>query len=164
MSELLSIYKFNKASKIKEWQIVNDDVMGGLSMGLIQINPQGNGIFSGHVSLENNGGFCLVRFDLDRIAVDTYSTFVIRLKGDGKKYAFRCKSGEHQRHTYSYDFKSSKEWHTIEIPFKEMEPVFRGEELKLPNYHGDYLAQIAFIIKNGIEEDFTLEIESIQLK
>ena len=52
----------------------------------------------------------------------------------------------------------------MEIPFTEMEAVFRGEELKLPNYHGDFLAQIAFIIKNGIEEDFTLEIESIYIK
>ncbi|MDP5062451.1 MAG: CIA30 family protein [Maribacter sp.] len=164
MSELKSVFEFNKKSNIKQWHIVNDDVMGGLSMGLMQINLAGNGVFSGHVSLANNGGFCLVRHDVERIPVDKYSSFVLRIKGDGKKYAFRCKSGEHQRHTYSYDFKSGKEWQTIEIPFNEMEPVFRGEELKLPNYHGDYLAQIAIIIKNGIEEDFTLEIESIHIK
>lgn len=164
MSEVKSIYKFDKNFNHKEWQIVNDGVMGGLSMGLIQLNLEGNGVFSGHVSLENNGGFCLVRHDLERIPVDAFSKFIITIKGDGKKYAFRCKSGEHQRHTYSFDFKSSKEWQTIEIPFAEMEAVFRGEELKLPNYHGDYLAQIAFIIKNGVEEDFTLEIDSIALK
>jgi NADH dehydrogenase [ubiquinone] 1 alpha subcomplex assembly factor 1 len=164
MSEVKSIYEFSKKSNPKQWQIVNDDVMGGLSMGLLQINLEGNGVFSGHVSLENNGGFCLVRHDLERMPVDSFSAFVIRFKGDGKKYAFRCKSGEHQRHTYSYDFNSGKEWKTIEIPFKDMEAVFRGEDLKLPNYHGDYLAQIAIIIKNGIEEDFTLEIESIQIK
>ncbi|MDO6472348.1 CIA30 family protein [Maribacter sp. 1_MG-2023] len=164
MSELKSVFEFNKKSNIKQWHIVNDDVMGGLSMGLMQINIQGNGVFSGHVSLDNNGGFCLVRHDVERIPVDKYSFFVLRIKGDGKKYAFRCKSGEHQRHTYSFDFKSSKEWQTIEISFAEMEAVFRGEELKLPNYHGDYLAQIAFIIKNGVEEDFKLEIDSIALK
>ena len=164
MSELKSVFEFNKKANIKQWHIVNDDVMGGLSMGLMQINIQGNGVFSGHVSLDNNGGFCLVRHDVERIPVDKYSFFVLRIKGDGKKYAFRCKSGEHQRHTYSYDFKAGKDWQTIEIPFKQMEPVFRGEELKLPNYHGDYLAQIAIIIKNGIEEDFTLEIDCIALK
>ncbi|MEP2278287.1 CIA30 family protein [Maribacter sp.] len=164
MSDVASIFKFNKKTDPKEWQVVNDGVMGGLSMGLIQVNLEGNGVFSGHVSLENNGGFCLVRHDVDRMPVDMFSSFIIKLKGDGKKYAFRCKSGEHQRHTYSYDFKSSKEWQIIEIPFKEMEPVFRGEELKLPNYHGDYLAQIAFIIKNGVNEDFKLEIDSIELK
>ncbi|SIR24657.1 CIA30 family protein [Maribacter ulvicola] len=164
MNDSKSIFEFNNKSNPKQWQVVNDDVMGGLSMGLIQINPDGNGVFSGHISLKNNGGFCLIRHDLERMPVGSFSKFVIKIKGDGKKYAFRCKSGEHQRHTYSYDFKSSKKWETIEIPFKEMEAVFRGDELKLPNYHGDYLAQIAIIIKNGVEEDFTLEIESIKIK
>ena len=130
---------------------------------VIQIDDDGNGVFSGHVSLENNGGFCLIKHDINRISVEKYSSFVIKLKGDGKKYAFRCKSGEHQRHTYSYSFKTTIDWQTIQIPFKEMEAVFRGDNLELPNYHGDFLAQIAFIIKNGVAEDFTLKIDSIKI-
>jgi len=164
MSEMVTLFEFSKKSNPKEWQIVNDEVMGGHSMGLLQINNDGKGIFSGHVSLENNGGFCLVRHDLERINVEAYSTFVIRLKGDGKKYAFRCKSGVHQRHSYSYTFSADKEWKTIEIPFAKMEALYRGDDIKLPNYHGDFLAQIAFIIKNNKEEDFTLAIESIKIK
>ncbi|SDS18471.1 Complex I intermediate-associated protein 30 (CIA30) [Maribacter dokdonensis] len=163
MREEVTIFDFNKTSNRKQWDLVNDEVMGGISMGLLQIDDDGNGVFSGHVSLENNGGFCLIKHDINRISVEKYSSFVIKLKGDGKNYAFRCKSGEHQRHTYSYSFKTTKDWQTIQIPFKEMEAVFRGDNLELPNYHGDFLAQIAFIIKNGVAEDFTLKIDSIKI-
>ncbi|MDF4222735.1 CIA30 family protein [Maribacter sp. M208] len=164
MSEIKTLYKFDENFHLKDWQIVNDDVMGGLSMGLIQVNKEGFGVFSGHVSLENNGGFCMVRRNVERMHVNVYTKFLLSVKGDGKRYAFRCKSGEHQRHTYSYEFTSTKDWTTIEIPFKDMQAVFRGEELNLPNYHGDYLTQIAIIIKNGIEEDFVLEIDKIEIK
>ena len=164
MTEAKTIYTFSQSSKIDEWKIVNDEVMGGLSMGLIQKNSEGNGVFSGHVSLDNNGGFCLVRHDFDRINANSYSSFEIRMKGDGKKYQFRCKSSGHQRHSYIYNFSSGKKWKTITIPFKKMEPYFRGGSLKMPNYHGDFLAQVAILVGNNKEEDFSLELDYIKLK
>ena len=164
MSGALSLFQFSEKINLDHWTIVNDEVMGGLSMALIQMNINGHGVFSGHVSLENNGGFCMVRHDLERIEVENYSSFEIRLKGDGKKYQFRCKSSDHQRHSYIYTFNSAKEWKTITIPFDKMEPYFRGDSLKMPNYHGDFLAQIAFLIGNNKEEDFSLELDYIKLK
>jgi NADH dehydrogenase [ubiquinone] 1 alpha subcomplex assembly factor 1 len=164
MTEAKTIYNFSKSSKIDEWKIVNDEVMGGMSLGIIQINSEGSGLFSGHVSLDNNGGFCLVRHDLDCIVVEDYSSFEIRIKGDGKKYQFRCKSSDHQRHSYIYNFSSGKDWKVITIPFKKMEPYFRGDSLKMPNYHGNFLAQVAILIGNNKEEDFSLELDYIKLK
>tara|TARA_R110001606_G_scaffold398587_1_gene578000 strand:- start:862 stop:1356 length:495 start_codon:yes stop_codon:yes gene_type:complete len=164
MSEAKTIYNFSKSSKIEEWKIVNDEVMGGMSMGLIQISLEGNGVFTGHVSLDNNGGFCLVRHDVERIIANGYSSFEIRMKGDGKQYQFRCKSNDHQPHSYIYNFSSGKKWKTITIPFKKMEPYFRGDSLKMPNYQGDFLAQVAILIGNNKEEDFSLELDYIKLK
>tara|TARA_R110002050_G_scaffold54711_2_gene123638 strand:+ start:2640 stop:3170 length:531 start_codon:yes stop_codon:yes gene_type:complete len=164
MTEPKSIYNFSGTSKIEEWQIVNDEVMGGMSMGLIQINSEGNGVFSGHVSLDNNGGFCLVRYDLERIKAEDYSSFEIRMKGDGKKYQFQCKSSDLQRHSYIYSFSSGKDWKIVTIPFHKMEPYFRGNSLKMSNYHGDFLSQVAILIGNNKEEDFKLEIDYINLK
>ena len=42
---------------IKNWNIVNDDVMGGISRSSLSMNDENNLIFSGYLSLENNGGF-----------------------------------------------------------------------------------------------------------
>ena len=164
MSETLTLFEFSKKSKLDHWKIVNDEVMGGLSMGLLQINQKGQGVFSGHVSLDNNGGFSLVRYDFERINVENFSSFVLRLKGDGKKYQMRCKSSDHQRHSYIYSFTSKKDWEIIDIPFNKMAPFFRGDSLQLPNFHGDFLAEIAILIGNNVEEDFCLELDYIKLK
>ena len=53
----MMIFDFDKNSKTRDWQIVDDVVMGGVSKSNITINKGGNGVFSGHVSLDNNGDF-----------------------------------------------------------------------------------------------------------
>ena len=44
-----------------QWFIVNDGVMGGLSQGGPSLSGSGTLLFSGEISLENNGGFSSIR-------------------------------------------------------------------------------------------------------
>ena len=67
-NQSMTIFNFNKTSNINNWQVVDDVVMGGLSSGTFSINQQGNGIFKGAVSLENNGGFSSVRYRFNKIS------------------------------------------------------------------------------------------------
>lgn len=164
MSEVLTLFNFSNQSKLDQWKIINDEVMGGVSSGLLQVNTEGNGIFSGHVSLDYNGGFTMAQYNLNPIEVTKYSSFVIRLKGDGKKYQFRCKSSPTQRHSYNYTFITKKTWEIIAIPFQKMSPYFRGNSLELPNYMGEHLAQVAILIGNNTEEDFSLAIDYITIE
>jgi hypothetical protein len=55
-----TIFDFNK-SNIQAWKIVDDAVMGGMSSSTFKLDPDGQGVFEGTVSLENNGGFSMVR-------------------------------------------------------------------------------------------------------
>ncbi len=48
-----------------KWRIVNDAVMGGLSSSTVSINNEGKILFSGNVSLDNNGGFASLRSPID---------------------------------------------------------------------------------------------------
>jgi hypothetical protein len=89
MTQATTIYDFNKNSKASDWTIVNDGVMGGLSYGNFAINQEGNGVFSGTISLENNGGFSSVRYRFAPLATTAKSKVVLRIKGDGKSYQFR---------------------------------------------------------------------------
>ena len=50
------IFDFNTNTNPRDWKIVDDGVMGGISKSIITLDQDGNGIFEGHVSLENNGG------------------------------------------------------------------------------------------------------------
>ncbi len=53
----LILFDFNSTTNINKWRIIDDGVMGGISSGNFKIDSDGNGVFYGTVSLENNGGF-----------------------------------------------------------------------------------------------------------
>jgi NADH dehydrogenase [ubiquinone] 1 alpha subcomplex assembly factor 1 len=130
------LFDFDVQSDLSNWAIVDDVVMGGRSQGSFQLDEEGNAVFSGRVSLENNGGFSSVRYRFRPKEVDAYSKFILRVKGDGNRYQFRAKSGLYDRHSYIQYFQTTGEWQTIEIPMEEMYPTFRGMKLNMENYSG----------------------------
>jgi len=160
----MTIFDFNSESDITKWRSVDDVVMGGRSNGNFKINDAGNGLFSGKVSLENNGGFSMVQYRFETKIVSNYSKVCIKLKGDGKAYQFRIKKKDEDKHSYIYSFETSKNWETIEISFNSMYPAYRGRKLDIPNYAGEQMEMIAFLIGNKKAEFFNLEIDSIVLK
>ena len=160
----MTLFDFSLNSDLSNWMIVDDVVMGGRSNGQFEINKEGHGVFSGDVSIENNGGFSSVRYYCGSRDVAKYRKAVIRLKGDGKSYQFRTKTDKYDRHSYVYSFKTSGDWEVIEIPFSNMEPKFRGRQLNRSNYPGERLEEVAFLIGNKKNEPFKLEIDSIILK
>ncbi|MGY3793586.1 CIA30 family protein [uncultured Aquimarina sp.] len=160
----LTIFDFKKTNKLSDWIVVNDGVMGGLSKGEITLNDKGNAIFSGAISLENNGGFSMVRYRFSTKKVKGYTKALITLKGDQKRYQFRVKTNTYDRHSYIAHFETSGEWQTIEIPLSEMYPVFRGVSLDMQNYPSIQMEEIAFLIGNKKQEKFRLEIDKIVLE
>ena len=163
MNSLL-LYDFSTATDWSVWEIENDVVMGGNSTSKLSRSEEGNAVFSGFVSLENNGGFASIQYHFDPKDIGGYKKAVIRLKGDGKEYQFRIKANLSERAAYVYTFKTSGEWQTIEIPLNQMEPTFRGNKLNLPNFNAGKLQEIRFMIANGEAENFRLEIDKIELQ
>ena len=158
------LFNFNTQSNISNWSTVNDVVMGGRSNSSFKLSDEGFGVFEGHVSLENNGGFSMVRYRFESQEVGAFTKVCIRLKGDGKSYQFRIKTNKNDDHAYIGLFNTTKSWTNIEIPFKVMYPAFRGRKLDIGNYTGERMEEIAFLIGNKKEESFKLEIDTIELK
>lgn len=159
-----TIFNFTKTSKLNNWRIIDDVVMGGRSYGNMSLTEEGHGKFFGDISLDNNGGFSSVRHYFKSKPTSTYSKFIIRIKGDGKTYQFRVKDYSNNRHSYIYKFETSGDWETIEIPFSKMYPSFRGYRLSIPNFEGKQMEEIAFLIGNKKEESFQLLIDSITIQ
>jgi NADH dehydrogenase [ubiquinone] 1 alpha subcomplex assembly factor 1 len=157
------IYDFNKNASPRDWRIIDDGVMGGLSQGKFSIDPNGNGVFAGTVSLENNGGFSSVRYQFDKIKVTKDSKVRIRLKGDGKEYQFRIKDKTSSYYSYITTFKTSGNWESIEIKLSDLYPSFRGRTLDLPNFKSDSFEEIVFLIGNKKNESFQLLLDKIEL-
>jgi hypothetical protein len=158
------LFDFNSQTEPGDWIVVDDAVMGGRSSGSFSLSPEGNGLFKGRVSLENNGGFSSVRHRLAPKQVGEFTKVKLRVKGDGKAYQFRIKSSAGDSHAYVATFETTRAWSTVEIPFAGMYPSFRGQKLKLPNYPGQVLEEIAFLIANKTAENFALEIDRIELE
>lgn len=156
-----TIYDFTSTNDHDNWYIINDGVMGGLSKGSLSIDEDGNGVFTGRVRLENNGGFTSLRYGRIDSQDKKIKAFQFRIKGDGKSYQFRAaKSGE--RFSYVNTFQTSGEWEIITIDVNEMEPSFRGRKLDYPKYDGLDPREITFLIGNKRDESFELKIDYIK--
>jgi hypothetical protein len=153
---------FDAAShlNIHGWTVVSDRVMGGLSGGKVVVNSD-RLIFSGEVSLKNNGGFTMLKKQFSRITLPGHNAFVVKLKGDKRPYQFRVKSNKDQDHSHTYRFDTNGEWQEIVIPYALLTPKFRGRKLDLPGFEGKYLEEVGFLIGNKREENFELQISYI---
>lgn len=157
------ITDFKNAQTVDDWYVVNDGVMGGLSKGKFSLNADGNAVFEGTVTTENNGGFSSVRHSFQMKNVSKFSTVKIKLKGDGKRYEFRIKDRENNQFSYIQYFQTSGEWETVSISLESFYPSFRGQKLDKPNYDGQQMEEVTFLIANGKKESFSLEVERIYL-
>ncbi|WP_170293838.1 CIA30 family protein [Kordia antarctica] len=161
---IITLINFTKTSNLSNWYVIDDGVMGGMSQGNFKLNEEGNAVFSGTVKLENNGGFSSIRYEIGNTAISGKTTVLIRLKGDGKKYQFRVKQNENDKHSFITQFETSGDWEIIEIPLNTLYPSYRGRKLAVGNFSANYLEELGFLIGNKKKEAFQLELESVKLK
>lgn len=158
------IYNFETNQNLKDWNIVNDGVMGGLSESSIQLNKKGNAVFSGEISLENNGGFASVRHQTEIENVQNYQYVNLKVKGESSTYQFRIKKNKAEEvHSYVKEFEVTSEWKTLRLKLSDFHPKYRGRRLNLPNFNADIIQEIAILIGNKKVEKFQIEIDKIYL-
>jgi hypothetical protein len=158
------IYTFSKHTNIKEWRIVNDGVMGGISKSSLVLSELGHGKFSGHVSLDYNGGFASIQLNTSIKLSEEKKYIVLRVKGDGKRYEFRLKGEIAQSESYVQQFATTGSWENIKLKLSDFYPQFRGRRLDIPNFNYENIEQVCFLIANKQEEDFELLIDFIGLE
>jgi NADH dehydrogenase [ubiquinone] 1 alpha subcomplex assembly factor 1 len=163
--EAQTVFNFSKNAQLNNWYVVDDGVMGGRSKGSIRQDQEGHGVFAGQISLKNNGGFSSLRYRLpEPISILGATQVVLKIKADGKDYQFRVTDQIGKRYSYITTFTTNGSWQEIVIPLNSLYPSFRGRSLNMPNFSGDVLQEITFLIGNKKEEDFELLIDSITLR
>ncbi|MBE0472493.1 MAG: CIA30 family protein [Methyloprofundus sp.] len=122
---------------VSAWDFVSDQVMGGGSQGQV-VQQQVNGAWltclQGQVSLENNGGFIQMQFDLR--AVDDLADFdgvYITWRGDAPAVAAHLKTTELRQPWQSYKNTvfPSPEWRTDYWRFEQFVPYRTGIPINL---------------------------------
>ena len=162
-SQVLDIINPKKNIGIKNWNIVNDNVMGGISTSTMSLNKQKNLIFKGNLSLENNGGFASSRLSLEKNILNEVKFFKIKFKGDGNTYKLRFIQNN-RRASYSHDFKSSKdEWIEVNLRVEDFKATWRGYSYSdYPALETEEVMSMGLQISDKQEGKFILEIEYIK--
>ena len=85
-------------------------------------------MFSGYLSLENNGGFASTRAVFDDLDLIGFAGLRLRVKGDGRRYQVRIRTNSHfDGVAYSSEFATDAgKWTEVFLPFSKFRPTFRG--------------------------------------
>lgn len=160
-----TLYDFTTTTNVPGWQVVNDDVMGGISASRFVLT-NGVAVFRGEVSLENNGGFASVRSLPLRHTLAGSDTFLIRVRGDGRRYKFTARTDQaFDGPVYQTSFATkSGEWEELRLQAKDFAPTFRGRVL---SGHSPLdlakVTSVGFLISDKQAGPFQLEIAWIQV-
>lgn len=112
-----------------DWEYVADTVMGGVSSGQItrgDVAGRDAVCLTGTVSLENNGGFIQMAFDVARgdvLDASAWSGVEIDLRGTGDGYEMRLRTDQLSRPWQSYRaaLAPTEEWQTLRLPWSAFE-------------------------------------------
>ena len=158
------LLRFDSPEKVKQWQNVDDVVMGGVSRSQFTVTPNKTALFSGKVSLENYGGFASVFSRLTDNDLSSYQGIEIRVKSDSKRYKIYLKN-DPTLDSKSYEVRLNTEkdaWKTVRIPFNSLVPMFRGQMVAdAPKFNPRDVKSIGIVISEKQEGPFQLEIEYI---
>ena len=115
------LFDFSDPAASRQWQIVNDGVMGGRSTSRAVMNNEGQMVFSGNLSLENNGGFASVRSSPKDLGLRAGQSVRLRVLGDGRVYTLNLYTPD-RRTAFSYrrEFRTTAgKWVEVELPLEQ---------------------------------------------
>lgn len=145
------------------WTVINDGVMGGLSVGkTMQINKAIT--FSGSVSTANNGGFTSAYIKLPKLPADIRSVR-INIKGDGNQYQLRLRS-QYQGYDIAYKIEfltSNNKRETLDFNLADFQATFRGRFIaNAPELTPSSISHVGYLITAKQPQEFELATYTIE--
>lgn len=160
------VFGFDSTDRNSKWFSVNDDVMGGISKSRMELTSSGTAIFKGALSMENNGGFATIRSPGRNLDIGDYDGFVMRIKGDGRRYGFSALPSDRrfEVNTWRTDFQTrAGVWQEVRVPFDALVQNVMGRRLPqngpLPPSR---IRSIGLSVSDKNEAPFALEIDWIR--
>lgn len=150
---------------VAAWTTVNDPVMGGRSTSSV-VFGDGGLLFSGNISLDNNGGFASARGPVDpeigRRATGA-TALGVRALGDGKTYVLKVDTGQ----PWSYIQRFSTEAgvrRTYELPVGSFQSVgrFLDPVPSAPPLEPSTISRVAIYILDKQQGPFQLIVNAIE--
>jgi monofunctional biosynthetic peptidoglycan transglycosylase len=146
------------------WYTVDDNVMGGVSSSNVDIIDSDILLFSGTMSLDNNGGFSSVRSDWKPTNLKDSDGVLLRVLGDGKMYRIRIRSAKTGSEiSYNAAFETTPEtWKLVYIPFVSMVPTYRGLVMNVETLDPSSIGSFGFMLSDKQPGEFRLLVDWIR--
>ena len=164
---LIPLFDFTGVEAVKEWQAVNDGVMGGVSEGRFKITDAKTMEFFGTLSLANNGGFASVRSKAKKLDLKKGDTLVVKIRGDGREYTLNLYPNR-SRTAFSYraSVQTKKdEWIEVKVPLDEFEATSFGRVVREAGpVKPEEISSVGFLLGDKKAGPFKLEVESIKVE
>ena len=167
LSYYMVLFDFADEPQVQQWHTENDVVMGGVSSSQVTyVSEEGaqKGLarFSGHVSLENNGGFAQILYDEKTLDLSGYQGIELHVRGDGQTYQLRLET-DADRVAYAQSFVAKDEWQRVRLDFTDFEATFHGEDVPdAPDLNLAAIRTVGFLIGDKQEGDFALLIDAVE--
>jgi hypothetical protein len=160
------LFEFTGADAAKEWQTVNDGVMGGVSEGKFKITDAKTLEFFGNLSLANNGGFASVRTKAKKLGLEKGDTFVTKVRGDGREYSLNLYVST-LRIAFSYRATvptRKDEWIEVKVPLDKFEATSFGSPVRDAGpVNSTEVNALGFLLGDKKAGPFKLEVEWIKV-
>ena len=164
---LILLFDFTEADAAKQWQTVNDGVMGGVSEGKFKVTESKTMEFFGTLSLANNGGFASVRSKAKKLDLEKGDTLVAKVKGDGREYTLNLYPNR-SRTAFSYraTVQTKKdEWIEVKVRLDEFEATSFGRVVREAGaVKPDEISSVGFLLGDKKAGPFKLEVEWIKVE
>lgn len=159
------MFSFEKGDSSRQWQTVNDGVMGGRSDGRFTINDDKQMEFYGTLSLANNGGFASVRSRGRNLGLADGETIVMRVRGDGRKYSLNLYTPTRLiAFSYRAEFKTKKdEWIEVAVPLDRFVATSFGRVLRDQKLDPTEVNGVGILLGDKKAGAFSLEIDWIKV-
>ena len=160
------VFDFGENKEFGSWSIINDGVMGGLSSSKATLS--GNSVlFSGNVSLKNNGGFVSLRSAMGNYDLSGFTHCEIRFKSDTSRIFELLIEKDTPYYLPKFRTKfvaKNQDWETLIIPLEDLEISRMGNTLQQgidPNVLKG-IQRIGFILADKQEGSFQLWIDYLK--
>lgn len=161
-----TLFSFENAEADKQWQSVNDSVMGGRSEGQFKISKDRTMKFFGSLSLENNGGFASVRTRPKTLDLRNGDNIIVRVRGDGRQYSFNLYvPGRRTAFSYRASFQTTKDdWIEVELPLDKFVATSFGRVVQNQPLDPTKVNGLGILLGDKKPGPFSLEIEWLKAR
>jgi NADH dehydrogenase [ubiquinone] 1 alpha subcomplex assembly factor 1 len=159
------LFDFGKPDAAKQWQTVNDGVMGGVSDGRVKITEDKKMEFYGTLSLENNGGFASVRSRPTKVNLKAGDSVTARVRGDGREYSLNLYvPRDSSRYSFRQTFKTNKgKWIEVSLPVDKFVATWRGRVFPDQKLAPSRVNSLGFLLGDKKAGPFKLEVDWIKV-